>query len=51
MDAVCTALAIMQCNRMSLEVCDVPSAYLNIPLPKGKKFSRHGLRKQAQAKR
>jgi hypothetical protein len=37
MDAVYTALTIMQCNRMNLEVCDVPSAYLNTPLPKGKK--------------
>ena len=27
----------MQCNRMNLEVCDVPSAYLNTLLPKGKK--------------
>ena len=37
MDAVYTALAIMQSNRMNMEVCDVPSAYLNTPLPKGKK--------------
>jgi hypothetical protein len=40
MDAVYTALTltIMQCNRMmNLELCDVPSAYLNTPLPKGKK--------------
>ncbi len=37
MDAVYTALTIMQCNRMNLEVCDVPSAYLNTLLPKGKK--------------
>jgi hypothetical protein len=37
MDAVYTALTIMQCNRMNLEVYDVPSAYLNTPLPKGKK--------------
>ena len=37
MDAVYTALTIMQCNRINLEVCDVPSAYLNTPLPKGKK--------------
>ena len=37
MDAVYTALTIMQCNRMNLEVCDVPSAYLNTPLPKSKK--------------
>jgi hypothetical protein len=38
MDAVYTALTIMQCNRMNLEVCDVPSVYLNTPLPKGKKY-------------
>jgi hypothetical protein len=37
MDAVYTTLTIMQCNWMNLEVCDVPSAYLNNPLPKGKK--------------
>ena len=37
MDAVYTALTIMQCNRMNLEVCDIPSAYLNTPLPKGMK--------------
>jgi len=37
MDSVYTVLAIMQHNKMNLEVCDVPSAYLNTPLPKGKK--------------
>ena len=37
MDAVYTTLTIMQCNRMNLEVCEVPSVYLNTPLPKGKK--------------
>ena len=37
MDCVYAVLATMQKNRMSLEVCDVPSAYLNTPLPKGKK--------------
>ena len=38
MDAVYTTLTIMQCNRMNLEVCDVPSAYLNTPSHKGKKY-------------
>ncbi len=37
MDSVYSVLGIMQNNRMNLEVCDVPSAYLNTPLPKGKK--------------
>ena len=37
MDSVYTVLAVMQNKRMNLEVCDVPSAYLNTPLPKGKK--------------
>ena len=32
MDAIYTALTIMQCNRMNIEVCDVPSAFL-IGLP------------------
>ena len=37
MDSVYSVLGIMQHSRMNLEVCDVPSAYLNTPLPKGKK--------------
>ncbi len=30
-------LIFAQHMRMNIEVCDVPSAYLNTPLPKGKK--------------
>ena len=37
MDAVYLLLCIAQHYRMNLEVCDVPSAYLNTPLPHGKK--------------
>ena len=37
MDAVYTVLTIMQCNRMKLEICDVPSVYLNTSFLKGKK--------------
>ena len=37
MDAVYMVLAMAQNMRMNVEVCDVPSAYLNTPLPKGKK--------------
>jgi hypothetical protein len=37
MDSVYSVLGLMQHSRMNLEVCDVPSAYLNTPLPKGKK--------------
>ena len=37
MDSVYTVLAVMQNKQMNLEVCDGPSAYLNTPLPKGKK--------------
>jgi hypothetical protein len=37
MDAVYMVLAIAQHMRMNLEVCDVPSAYLNTSLPLGKK--------------
>jgi len=37
MDAVYMVLCIAQHMKMNLEVCDVPSAYLNTPLPLGKK--------------
>jgi hypothetical protein len=37
MDAVYMVLIFAQHMRMNIEVCDVPSAYLNTPLPKGKK--------------
>ena len=37
MDAVYMVLIFAQHMRMNIEVCDVPSADLNTPLPKGKK--------------
>ncbi len=37
MDAVYMVLIFAQHMRMNIEVCDVPSTYLNTPLPKGKK--------------
>jgi len=36
-DAVWAFLAVAQKNKMSVESCDVPSAYLHAPLPKGQK--------------
>ena len=38
MDAVYTVLIFAQYMRMNIEVCDVPSAFLKTPLPKGKKY-------------
>jgi hypothetical protein len=37
MDAAYALMGVMQSGGLNMEVCDVPSAYLNTSLPKGKK--------------